>query len=334
MDEFNVDPSVANRATWWTGIFGVLESTGAAGSCFWEYVGHNTDAKYGVPNGASELSVFRTHSANMAAKSAGGAPPKTVPGLTFKSGDFQVTGFLDQNDGIHAYYHIACQNMTTQGYQGATKIRLYVTQESGTTLETHYEESTTYVGNPTVSSWLTDGGNTYYEIDFGNRAIVPGNKIGFKGGLALSTGGLNLGNDWSLGAITTSSSTLPRVVVYIGGKVAAGELPSGATTPDPTAVPTTGPTIGPTAVPTIAPTAGPTTVPTAAPTGNVLMGDANGSGSVDIVDALVIAQYYVGLTPSVFVAAASDVNCSGAIDIVDALLVAQYYVGLITTFPC
>ncbi len=84
---------------------------------------------------------------------------------------------------------------------------------------------------------------------------------------------------------------------------------NGAATPEPTAVPT--------------PT--PTTV-----TGT--LGDANGNGSVDIVDALLIAQYYVGLNPSGFVAANADTNCSGGIDIVDALLIAQYYVGLITQF--
>jgi hypothetical protein len=65
-----------------------------------------------------------------------------------------------------------------------------------------------------------------------------------------------------------------------------------------------------------------------------LKGDVNGSGTIDIVDALLVAQWYVGLNPSGFNAACADVNCSGSIDIVDALLVAQYYVGLISSFPC
>ncbi len=82
---------------------------------------------------------------------------------------------------------------------------------------------------------------------------------------------------------------------------------------------------------TTAPTAVPTSVPTPVPG---VRGDANGSGTVDIVDALLIAQYYVGLNPQVFIAANADTNCSAGIDIVDALLVAQYYVGLITSFPC
>ena len=52
------------------------------------------------------------------------------------------------------------------------------------------------------------------------------------------------------------------------------------------------------------------------------------------MDALLIAQYYVGLDPAGFVAANADVDCSGNIDIVDALLVAQYYVGLVSNLTC
>ncbi len=63
------------------------------------------------------------------------------------------------------------------------------------------------------------------------------------------------------------------------------------------------------------------------------LGDVNSNGSIDIVDALLIAQYYVGLNPSSFGVSLADVNASSGIDIVDALLIAQYYVGLITGFP-
>jgi hypothetical protein len=62
------------------------------------------------------------------------------------------------------------------------------------------------------------------------------------------------------------------------------------------------------------------------------LGDVNDNGSIDIVDALLIAQYYVGLDPSNFIPGNADTNCNGSIDIIDALLVAQYYVGLIPGF--
>jgi hypothetical protein len=79
-------------------------------------------------------------------------------------------------------------------------------------------------------------------------------------------------------------------------------------------------------------TATPTAAPTNPPIG--IKGDVNGSGGVDIVDALLIAQFYVGLNPANFNSALADVNCSGVIDIVDALLIAQFYVGLFASFPC
>ncbi|MBN2531824.1 MAG: dockerin type I repeat-containing protein [Spirochaetales bacterium] len=61
-------------------------------------------------------------------------------------------------------------------------------------------------------------------------------------------------------------------------------------------------------------------------------GDVNGSGEVDIIDALLIAQYYVGLNPANFHPENADVNCDGSINIIDALVIAQYYIGLITEF--
>jgi endoglucanase len=67
--------------------------------------------------------------------------------------------------------------------------------------------------------------------------------------------------------------------------------------------------------------------------GTFLYGDVNNDGSVNIVDALLTAQYYVGLNPAAFIQkSAADVNDNGVIDIVDALLIAQYYVGEIGSF--
>jgi GH35 family endo-1,4-beta-xylanase len=61
-------------------------------------------------------------------------------------------------------------------------------------------------------------------------------------------------------------------------------------------------------------------------------GDVNNDGSIDILDALLTAQYYVGLEPEGFIPGNADTNCDGSIDIVDALLIAQYYVGLLSQF--
>jgi hypothetical protein len=65
-----------------------------------------------------------------------------------------------------------------------------------------------------------------------------------------------------------------------------------------------------------------------------ILGDVNASGDITITDALMVAQYYVGLEPAVFVSSAADVDCSGDIAILDALFIAQYYVNLLSEFPC
>ncbi|MBN2535724.1 MAG: hypothetical protein JXB88_22790 [Spirochaetales bacterium] len=58
----------------------------------------------------------------------------------------------------------------------------------------------------------------------------------------------------------------------------------------------------------------------------------NEDGYVDIIDALLPAQDYVGLDPAGFNPGAADVDCDGDVDIVDAPLIARYYVGLVSEF--
>jgi hypothetical protein len=73
------------------------------------------------------------------------------------------------------------------------------------------------------------------------------------------------------------------------------------------------------------------------PPSSILTGDVNKDGNVTIVDALLIAQFYVNLLGvSDLDTGVADVNCDSEITIVDALLVAQFYVEIITGFndPC
>ena len=64
-----------------------------------------------------------------------------------------------------------------------------------------------------------------------------------------------------------------------------------------------------------------------------ICGDADSSGTVDILDALKIAQNFVGFSIQID-RAVSDVNSDGKIDIVDALIVAQFTVRLISNLNC
>jgi len=68
--------------------------------------------------------------------------------------------------------------------------------------------------------------------------------------------------------------------------------------------------------------------------GDNILGDVNDDGRVDILDSLMIAQYYVGLYfVDGYHKERADVNGDGLVNMVDSLLIVQYHVGLITSFP-
>lgn len=69
------------------------------------------------------------------------------------------------------------------------------------------------------------------------------------------------------------------------------------------------------------------------PAFEILLGDVNGDSNVNYLDAMLIAQYYVGdITEADLNMAASDVNGDDDINYLDAMLIAQYYVGDIDSF--
>ena len=86
---------------------------------------------------------------------------------------------------------------------------------------------------------------------------------------------------------------------------------------------------------TVSATASVTVLPAdATPTPSPVKGDVNGDDVINIIDALMIAQYAVRFAPTGFIAANADVNCDSIISVVDALIIAQINVGLISAFPC
>lgn len=62
-------------------------------------------------------------------------------------------------------------------------------------------------------------------------------------------------------------------------------------------------------------------------TGSSLLGDINADSNVNIVDALMIAQYYVGQCDCLSDPAIADVNLDGSVNILDSLQIAKDYVG-------
>jgi endoglucanase len=136
-------------------------------------------------------------------------------------------------------------------------------------------------------------------------------------------------NDWSYQELTgnpdydckTFNGMTAYIPVYDNGVLLWGKEPQGG-----------GETPAPTAISTPTPTPAGTQEPTAVSTPAETLGDVDSDGTVTIVDALLTAQFYVGLEPAGFDRSRADVNCNGSIDIVDALLIAQFYVGLISDF--
>lgn len=64
-----------------------------------------------------------------------------------------------------------------------------------------------------------------------------------------------------------------------------------------------------------------------------VLGDADGSGVVDYVDAMLVLQYHTGVIGADGLAVAwCDVDKSGAVDYVDAMRILQYHTGVISGF--
>jgi hypothetical protein len=63
------------------------------------------------------------------------------------------------------------------------------------------------------------------------------------------------------------------------------------------------------------------------------LGDANGDGSVDSVDALLVLWFDVRILPFVPYREVADVNGNGLVNAVDAALILQFDAGLLPALP-
>ncbi|MBN2738344.1 MAG: cellulase family glycosylhydrolase [Spirochaetales bacterium] len=124
------------------------------------------------------------------------------------------------------------------------------------------------------------------------------------------TGGI-LKQDW----VTVNQSKMDLLRPYLAK---SGETSPPVNTPTPTPEVTDAPTPTSEITPMITPEVSE-------------LGDVNDDGIVNIVDALLVAKYYVDKTV-VLNEANADVDCNSAINIIDALLIAQFYVKIINNF--
>ena len=65
-----------------------------------------------------------------------------------------------------------------------------------------------------------------------------------------------------------------------------------------------------------------------------LLGDADGSETVDFFDGMLVLQYYAGtIGPAQLDLSVSDVDNSGSIDFFDGMYILQYYAGVLEQLP-
>ncbi len=129
------------------------------------------------------------------------------------------------------------------------------------------------------------------------------------------------------GACPTSTPTTPAPTNTPTPTTAATSTPTSAST-----TPTNTPPAGSTPTPTTSPSGGPTSTPTHGST-RLGLGDANGDGEVDSVDALLILWFDARVLPFVPFWQVADANLDGIVNAVDAALVLQFDAGLLATLP-
>ncbi len=200
------------------------------------------------------------------------------------------------------------------------KIRYYYTKE-GTAQEQFWVDYA-QVGNANVKGAFVSG---YLEISFTYQAgsLAPSAASGpIQTRFNMSDWkNYDESNDYSWDGTALSFADCTRVTMYKKGVLVWGNPPA-EKTPSPCVTPTQGATLSPTptSVPTVAP---PTPVPAST------IGDVNGDGVVNVVDGLLVVQYYVGLNPSGFDSTNADVNGDGVVNIVDGLIILQQSSGVI-----
>jgi M6 family metalloprotease-like protein len=211
-------------------------------------------------------------------------------------------------------------------------LRYYYTREGSADEEFHVDYAQAGTGN--ISGNFYDN---YLEVHFSSGAgnLSAGTQTGeiqlrFN---KTDWSGYDQSDDYSFDPSFTGFQDYTYITLYCDGALIWGTEPGGtAVTQEPSIEPSAAPSPEPTEVPTPAATGEPTESPPPEPTPEIITGDVNNDGAIDILDALVVAQVYVGIEPAVFYSQAADVNCDDVIDILDALVIAQFYVGLIDEF--
>jgi hypothetical protein len=274
---------------------------------------YNTEWGYSI----WELAVYGEGAETPAPTAPGETPsPTPTPGPTAVPGSLRLQYMCGETNA--STQQIKPQINIVNGTSGSIAlssitVRYYYSKEGSAAEEFHVDYAPMGSGNLT-GSFQTG----YLEVGFTSGAgSIPAS--GQTGQIQLRFNksdwtSYDQSNDYSFDASVTSLTDYEKITLYQNGQLVWGIEDTGGT------VPTEAPADTP--VSTDVQTQAPTTPPQTSP------GDVNEDGDINIVDALLVAQYYVGLNPSNFNQVNADTNCDSSINIVDALIIAQYYVQL------
>ena len=131
-----------------------------------------------------------------------------------------------QDDGYHFIYTTSLHWSGSEKISGHFVARFYIRPDGMPSLGNHYESSTRYVGNPTLSKLISYHRDlAYYEIDMGHRTLEPAETLAFKGQLSQQDGGYRSYNDWTAADFKESPSSLGKLAWYLDGRLIAGSIP-------------------------------------------------------------------------------------------------------------
>lgn len=150
----------------------------------------------------------------------------TVKNQGYKEGEWDLSGYKEQDDGYNLVYFLTAKNHTNRTETGHFKVRFFLRPEEGLKIGTHYESSQTYQHDPLVSPLKSyHDGVAFLDIDFGFRSIDPGQYLGVKGALSQSDGKMKTNNDWSTDNLLLSPTTINRVLWFKDELVIGGQAP-------------------------------------------------------------------------------------------------------------
>jgi len=193
---------------------------------------------------------------------------------------------------------------------------------------------------PPIQPFLTDSNTVaLFHLDDapGTSAYDTSGAPGGPSNGTLKIGGTPAGPVWSSDVPFAPPTPTPTRTPTLHPSVSPTVTPTASTTPTPSRTPTTTPTPSATLTPTPTPTASPThtaspspsatLTPTALPTQADSPADLNRDGRVDVIDAQLCVNVFLGSETRPEIVARADLNADARVDVLDVQLVVNAFLS-------